>query len=313
MKLKKWVIPFLVFGVLIFIGAECYDSRGVKFNAPTKDANHNPLEVRVEAKLKTFNEEGKLPDHIVNKRTGDSTSFKKSLTVNVIVADTKDKTKVSQEIKELGGEILRGEKEKGVILRAKVPEAALKRLAASSQIIRIEPYTAPQFLNDRAAGIIGAEPLAAPGFASMDGLTGANQVVGLADSGLGKGEGDDLPEDLKSKPGQKPKVIMLKSIAGRPRPDDPVGHGTHMAATIAGTGLASEGKFTGLAPEASLYFQGILNKKGKLILRPILLPFIFLPLRPILTFTLMVGAAKTILIYLMPLKPMLLCAATPIF
>ena len=264
MKLKKWVILFLVFGTLIFIGAKCYDSRGVKFNAPTKVANHNPLEVGVEAKLKTFNKEGKLPDHTVNQRNGGPTSFEKNLTVNIIIADGKDKTKVCQEVKKLGGGLIRGEKEKGVILRAQIPEAALKRLATSSQVVWIEPYIAPQFLNDRAAGIIGVEPLAAPGFVSMAGLTGASQVVGLADSGLGRGKWDDLPEDLKSKPGQKPKVIMLKSLAGRPQPDDPVGHGTHMAATIAGTGLASQGKFAGLAPEASLFFQGILNNEGEI-------------------------------------------------
>jgi len=264
MKLKRWVFLFLVFGTLIFIGAKCYDSRGVKFNAPTKVANHNPLEVGVEAKLKTFNKEGKLPDHTVNQGNGGPTSFEKNLTVNIIITDVKDKAKVCQEVKKLGGKLLRGEKEKGVVLRAQIPEAALKRLATSSQVVLIESYIAPQFLNDRVAGIIGAEPLAAPGFVSMAGLTGASQVVGLADSGLGRGKWDDLPEDLKSKPGQKPKVIMLKSLAGRPQPDDPVGHGTHMAATIAGTGLASQGKFAGLAPEASLYFQGILNKEGEI-------------------------------------------------
>jgi subtilisin family serine protease len=262
MKLKRWVLLFLVFGIILLLGTKCY-YKEINYS-PIKDVNHNPLKIKVEAKLKTFNEEGTLPNGTVNKRTGDPTSFEKYITVNVIVAEDKDKTKISQEVKKLGGEILRGEKEKGVILRAKIPVAVLKRLAASSQVVRVEPYIASQFLNDRAAGIIGAEPLAAHGFVSIAGLTGANQVVGLADSGLGRGKWEDLPEDLKSKPGQKPKVIMLKSLAGRPRPDDPVGHGTHIAATIAGTGLASQGKFAGLAPEASLYFQGILNKEGEI-------------------------------------------------
>ncbi|GAB6273419.1 MAG: S-layer homology domain-containing protein [Peptococcaceae bacterium] len=252
----------MVFGIILLLGTIGYYKE--KNNSSIKSTNHNPLKIKVEAKLKTFNGEGTLPNLIENKRTGEPTSFGKNITVNVIVADGKDKTKISQEIKKLGGEILRGEKEKGVILRAKIPVAVLKKLAASSQVVRIEPHIAPQFLNDRATGIIGAEPLAAPGFISITGLTGTNQVVGLADSGLGRGKWEDIPEDLKSKPGEKPKVIMLKSLAGRPQPDDPVGHGTHMAATIAGTGLASQGKFTGLAPAASLYFQGILNKKGEI-------------------------------------------------
>jgi subtilisin family serine protease len=119
------------------------------------------------------------------------------------------------------------------------------------------------FLNDRSAAITGATPLAARGFLRPEGLTGAGQVVALADSGLGNGQMDDPHPDLRSQPGQMPKVIMLSSWAGREKPDDPNGHGTHMAATIAGTGAASNGKFAGLAPGASIYFQAILNSEGK--------------------------------------------------
>ena len=35
--------------------------------------------------------------------------------------------------------------------------------------------------------------------------------------------------------------------------DDVVGHGTHVASTIAGTGAASDGKYKGVAPDAKLY------------------------------------------------------------
>ena len=120
------------------------------------------------------------------------------------------------------------------------------------------------FLNDRAAAIVGAAPLAAPGFVAPDGLTGAGEVVAIADSGLGNGDMEDPHPDLKSVPGEKPKVIMLKSWAGRATADDPLGHGTHMAATIAGTGAASGGRFAGLAPDANLYFEAILNSAGEI-------------------------------------------------
>jgi len=49
---------------------------------------------------------------------------------------------------------------------------------------------------------------------------------------------------------------MLKSYTDRELPDDPNGHGTFMAATIAGSGLASQGKISGIAPGASIYFKG---------------------------------------------------------
>lgn len=119
------------------------------------------------------------------------------------------------------------------------------------------------FLNDRARDITGVAAVNAPGFVVPEGLTGEGQIVAIADSGLDIGRTDDIHPDLRSTPGKMPKVVLLKSWAGRDVPDDPDGHGTHMAATIAGTGAASSGKFRGIAPGASVYFQAILNKEGR--------------------------------------------------
>ncbi|OIQ10024.1 serine protease AprX [Moorella thermoacetica] len=120
------------------------------------------------------------------------------------------------------------------------------------------------FLNDRAADIIGARPLAAPGLVVPEGLTGKGEIVGLADSGLDAGSVDDIHPDLQSTPGQMPKVVMLKSWAGREKADDPIGHGTHLAGIIAGSGAASGGQYRGIAPGASIYFQGLLDEEGAL-------------------------------------------------
>ncbi|PRR69237.1 S8 family serine peptidase [Neomoorella humiferrea] len=120
------------------------------------------------------------------------------------------------------------------------------------------------FLTDRAADIIGARPLAAPGLVAPAGLTGRGEIVGLADSGLDAGSISDIHPDLQGAPGQMPKVVMLKSWADRERADDPVGHGTHMAGIIAGTGAASNGQYRGIAPGASIYFQGLLNSRGEM-------------------------------------------------
>ena len=115
------------------------------------------------------------------------------------------------------------------------------------------------FLSDRAREITGATAVNAPGFISPEGLTGAGQIAAIADSGLDGGNINNLHPDLRSAPGKMPKVVALQPYADRAVPDDPSGHGTHMAAVIAGTGAASEGRFRGVAPEASLYFQSILN------------------------------------------------------
>lgn len=118
------------------------------------------------------------------------------------------------------------------------------------------------FLNDRARDITGATAVNAPGFVVPAGLTGEGQIVAVADSGLDSGDINDLHPDLRSVPGKMPKVVLLKSWAGRVVADDPDGHGTHMAATIAGTGAASNGKFRGVAPGAGVYFQAILDSEG---------------------------------------------------
>lgn len=120
------------------------------------------------------------------------------------------------------------------------------------------------FLTDRAADIIGARPLAAPGLVAPAGLTGKGEIVGLADSGLDVGSASDIHPDLQGAPGQMPKVVMLKSWAGREKADDPVGHGTHLAGIIAGTGAASNDQYRGIAPGASIYFQGLLNSRGEM-------------------------------------------------
>jgi len=129
-------------------------------------------------------------------------------------------------------------------------------------IYKITPvHSGISFLNDRSSAIIGAEPLATRDFACPEGLTGKGQIVALADSGLGDGQMNNPHPDLKSQPGQYPKVTMLKSLTNRKETDDPNGHGTHMASTVAGTGVASNGKYKGIAPGASIYFQCILNSQ----------------------------------------------------
>lgn len=133
-----------------------------------------------------------------------------------------------------------------------------------------------ELLNDRAADIIGSNPLQIPGLAIPEGLTGKGVLVGIADSGLDKGSLVDLPVDLQSGSGRIPRVVMLKSFAGREVPDDPIGHGTHMAGTIVGSGESSGGQFKGIAPGAGLYFQGLLDEDD-IISLPANIENLFLP------------------------------------
>lgn len=187
-----------------------------------------------------------------------------ALMVVITVSKPEDKKKVAETVREGGGTLLRGEEEEGTALRAHLPAASLKVITQLPEIIFVEPYTPPQPLNDRLRDVTGASLVTVPGVVTPPGLTGAGQVVAVADSGLDQGSLEDIHPDLKSTPGQKPKVIMLKSWAKNPSAADPLGHGTHLAATVVGTGAASAGKFRGVAPGASLYFQALLNPQGQL-------------------------------------------------
>ncbi len=122
----------------------------------------------------------------------------------------------------------------------------------------------PVLANDRSAAIIGSGPLLTKNLLTPLGLSGKGQIIGIADSGLDKGSMIDIHPDLLSEPGKMPKVVMLKSYTDRLLADDPNGHGTFMAATIAGTGKASQGKYQGIAPAASLYFQALLDQASHL-------------------------------------------------
>jgi len=214
--------------------------------------------------LKTYNPGNRLAQSLSGADSGPDRSA--SLAVNVTVFGPEDKTAVVQAVQSLGGSVLRGETESGRVLRLQIPRTSLGSISQLPAVVYIEPAESYRLMNDRARDLVAATPLGADGWLSpsQQGLTGAGQIIGLADSGLDKGSIEDIHPDLASLPGHMPKVVMLKSWAGAPSVADPNGHGTHMAATIAGTGAASSGRYQGLAPGASIYFQGLTNSSGQL-------------------------------------------------
>ena len=74
------------------------------------------------------------------------------------------------------------------------------------------------------------------------GFTGAGVTVAVLDTGI-----DDTHPDLAGKV-TAAKVFVDDGLGA----SDTVGHGTHVASIIAGTGAASKGQFQGVAPDATL-------------------------------------------------------------
>ncbi len=77
--------------------------------------------------------------------------------------------------------------------------------------------------------------------AHQAGFTGRGVRVAVLDSGV-----DSQHPDLVGK------VAQARNFTEEPEAADVVGHGTHVASTIAGTGAASGGRIPGMAPDAVL-------------------------------------------------------------
>ncbi|MDT7726033.1 MAG: hypothetical protein QOI21_2609 [Actinomycetota bacterium] len=83
------------------------------------------------------------------------------------------------------------------------------------------------------------------------GYTGKDVTVAVLDTGI-----DATHPDLAGK------VAQAKDFSGTGDTGDKVGHGTHVASTIVGSGAASGGKYRGVAPDARLAVGKVLDDNG---------------------------------------------------
>ncbi|MFG2245904.1 S8 family serine peptidase [Spirillospora sp. NPDC048823] len=83
------------------------------------------------------------------------------------------------------------------------------------------------------------------------GYTGKGAEVAVLDTGVDAGH-----PDLKGR------IAATKNFSESPGTADRLGHGTHVAATIAGTGAASGGERKGMAPDADLLIGKVLDDRG---------------------------------------------------
>lgn len=88
--------------------------------------------------------------------------------------------------------------------------------------------------------------------ARAEGLDGAGMRVAVLDTGI-----DATHPDLAGK------IVASQNFADPGQPvTDRVGHGTHVASTIVGTGAASDGRYEGVAPAAQLVIGKVLGDDG---------------------------------------------------
>ncbi|MDL5502741.1 MAG: S8 family serine peptidase, partial [Candidatus Methanoperedens sp.] len=118
----------------------------------------------------------------------------------------------------------------------------------------IEKYVQPVLMNDVAANITKTYSVR-----NTHGLTGAGQIVAVADTGLDTGVNNTtMHDDIEGR------IVALIDLSGDGAEDDFSGHGTHVAGSVLGNGSRSGGQFRGMAPGASLVFQAAEDSNGYL-------------------------------------------------
>ncbi|MEM3444862.1 MAG: S8 family serine peptidase [Thermoplasmata archaeon] len=149
-------------------------------------------------------------------------------------------------------------------------------LANLDEVFSIGRHYWPTILNDVAAGIIEVDDARDTLLSGLPvPLTGRGQIAGIADTGLDTGRNDNtMHADFQGK------ILWLGHYNAYPYLDptsndsDDIGHGTHVAGSVLGTGKLSADygaanglniNYSGIAPEAKLVFQKIASDSGYLL------------------------------------------------
>jgi len=154
------------------------------------------------------------------------------------------------------------------LMQATIPASALNKLAHITAVQWIEPYQERILLNNIA---VAGPRMNVTNVWATHHLTGTGQIIGHADSGLDIGTTNGIHPDFSGR-------IKVAFALGRPNDwSDPNGHGTHTAGSVLGMGTASSNLFKGVAHEALLVHQSIMDAGGGLGGLPLDIYDLFLP------------------------------------
>ena len=139
------------------------------------------------------------------------------------------------------------------IVHAILPFSAIRPLTARGEVQWVEERVQISTRNSQAA--IGTH-LNTTNVWQTWRLTGKGQIVGHADTGLDTGSLSTMHPDFQG---------HILALIARARPgdaSDPFGHGTHTAGSLVGNGAASASLYRGMAYEAQLVHQSVVDSSG---------------------------------------------------
>ncbi|MFJ1973247.1 S8 family peptidase [Streptomyces sp. NPDC087903] len=156
--------------------------------------------------------------------------------------------RVSRDLPSVNGDALKARKAEGAELWETLTGSggtARARSAAADRVEKIWLDGKVEAALDRSTAQIGAPEARAAGY------DGKGVKVAVLDTGV-----DDTHPDLKGR------VDAAKNFSEAADTVDRVGHGTHVASTVAGSGAHSGGKYKGVAPGARLISGKVLDDDG---------------------------------------------------
>ncbi|BBB31845.1 hypothetical protein TTHT_0221 [Thermotomaculum hydrothermale] len=164
---------------------------------------------------------------------------------------------------------------------AKVSSRILPHIASLPGVKWVEKYVAPKpysvesphiefyvdkkalerAKNHQASDIMNVAPVWDAGY------TGSTQIAAVCDTGLDVGDYDSIHRDFFQDldgDGHNDKIVAAYALGRTNDWSDDQGHGTHTAGSVLGNGAKSNGQFKGMAYNARLVEQSVLDSRGGL-------------------------------------------------
>lgn len=194
-----------------------------------------------------------------------------TITVTVQTFEAHEVDNVRNRLEELGAVILATSASTwGGTIRARIAPSLVSQIVNLPSVKWVEEYIPPKLLNDRA--VVPEEMNVTDVW--TQGLTGTGQIIAVADTGLDIGVNDGtLHLDFQG-------AVLATYGLGFGRGgdwSDQHGHGTHVSGSVLGRGTVSGGTYRGVAHDAQLVFQSILDADGGLLAGVASLGDLFLP------------------------------------
>ena len=189
-----------------------------------------------------------------DKVSADLASIDGEVDVTLVPLAEVDVSVVSNAVIAIGGKVLTTPAGR---VRAHLPAGQVGSLAARGDVRWIERFTPARLLNNVAVnpGLLNVRKA----WAAPHGLTGAGQIITVADSGLDTGNTNTVMADFRGR------VNLIRTVPGHNcYMCDIHGHGTHVAGSLAGDGALSGGTIRGVAYAATLNVWQGLGHDGRL-------------------------------------------------